>query len=373
MYSDYTKLKFYSLKNIIKRNAQYNIIFGERSNGKTYSVLEYSVKKYIENNEQLAVVRRYQEDFRGKRGQVLFDGIVHNGIIEKLTLGKWTGVYYYASKWYLSKYDEKLKKNIHDDTPFAYAFAISSMEHDKSTNYPNITTILFDEFLSRQGYLADEFILFMNVLSTIIRYRNNVKIFMLGNTVNKYCPYFEEMGLRHIGEMKKGNIDVYSYGNSKLKVAVEYADSIADEKPSDIYFAFDNPKLNMITAGDWELAIYPHLPYKYTPAQIIFTFFIEFTENIVQCEIINNDSDIFIYCHRKTTPFKDKTKDLIFSITPSPAPNIRKRIFQKTNIKLLNNIIYLFNSEKVFYQSNEIGEIVRNYILSSEKYSILSL
>ena len=36
---------------------------------------------------------------------------------------------------------------------------------------------------------------FMNVLSTIIRDRENIKIFMLGNTVNKYCPYFDEMGL----------------------------------------------------------------------------------------------------------------------------------------------------------------------------------
>lgn len=370
--SNYSDLKFYSLKNILKKKAQYNIIFGERSNGKTYSVLEYAIKKYIETGEQLAIVRRFQEDYKGKRGQVLFDAIVANGMIKDLTLGKWSSVYYYAGKWYLAKYDEKLKKTIHENNPFAYAFAISSMEHDKSTSYPNITTILFDEFLSRNGYFPDEFVIFMNVLSTIIRYRNNVKIFMLGNTVNKYCPYFAEMGLRHITEMKKGNIDVYTYGNSKLKVAVEYADSIANEKPSDVYFAFDNPKLNMITGGEWELAFYPHLPYKYKPNQILFTFFIEFADDIIQCEIIQNEVDLFIYCHKKTTPIKDRTKDLIFSLIPSPSPNIRKRIFQKTNIKVMNNIIYLFNSNKVFYQSNDIGEIVRNYILSSEKTSIIA-
>lgn len=365
------KLKFYSLKNILAKKAQYNIIFGERSNGKTYSVLEYGIMKYVENGEQLALIRRFKEDFRGKRGQALFDGIVANGLIEKITIGKWKQVYYYGGKWYLAKVDEKLKRVIHEDTPFAYGFALSEMEHDKSTSYPNVTTILFDEFLSRQAYFPDEFVIFMNVLSTIIRHRNNVKIFMLGNTVNKFCPYFAEMGLSHILEMKKGNIDVYSYGDSKLKIAVEYADSIAKSKPSDIYFAFDNPKLNMITEGEWELSIYPHLPYKYNENQILFVFFIEFADNIIQCEIVQNDIDIFIFCHRKTTPIKDRTKDLIFSLTPSPSPNIQRRIFQPTKNKLLKNIIMLFASNKVFYQSNDIGEIVRNYILTSEKNNII--
>ena len=64
--------------------------------------------------------------------------------------------------------------------------------------------------------------MFANVLSTIIRHRNDVKIFMLANTVNKYCPYFKEMGLKHITEMKQGSIDIYTYGSSDLRVAVEY-------------------------------------------------------------------------------------------------------------------------------------------------------
>ena len=62
-------------------------------------------------------------------------------------------------------------------------------------NNPNI---LFDEFITRSMYLPDEFVIFTNVLSTIIRDRNNVKIFMCGNTVNKYCPYYKEMGLNNV-------------------------------------------------------------------------------------------------------------------------------------------------------------------------------
>ena len=245
----FKKQKFYSLDNILSHNATYNVIFGERSNGKTYSVLKLGLENFVNENKQLAIVRRWQDDFTGKRGRTMFDGLVSNGVISELTDGEWTDVYYYGSRWFFCKYDEETQKRITMERPFAYGFSISSMEHDKSTSYPDITTILFDEFLTRTMYLPDEFVLFMNVISTIVRYRTDVKIFMLGNTVNKYCPYFNEMGLTHIKEMNAGDIDLYRYGDSELTVAVEYCLPNKKGKKSDLYFAFDNPKLSMITGG----------------------------------------------------------------------------------------------------------------------------
>lgn len=366
------KFKYYSLDNILSRKAHYNIIFGERSNGKTYACLRYGLSNYVKTGRKMAYVRRFKEDFIGKRGQALFESIVANNEVEKMTGGRWNTIYYYASKWYLAKYDEKLNKMIHEEEPFAYGFALSDMEHDKSTSYPKIDTIIFDEFISRQGYFPDEFVVFMNVISTVVRQRDNVKIFMLGNTVNKYCPYFAEMGLSHIDKMQKSNIDIYTYGTSTLRVAVEYADSIAKKKPSDVYFAFDNPKLNMIKNGEWEIGMYPHLPYKYKPSDIVFEFFIEFNQDIIHCEIINVENDLFCYCHRKTTPIKNRDTDLIFSMIPSPQPNIRTCIFEHAGNKTCYQIAKLFALHKVFYQTNEIGEIVRNYLLESQNMQNIS-
>lgn len=192
------KNKFYSLNEILKINADYNIIFGERSNGKTFAALEYVLKKYVETGEQSAYIRRWREDLRGKRAESLFSGHCSNGLISKLTCEKYNDIVFKSSKWYLSNIDDNGKRTV-DEKPFCFAFCLSEQEHDKSTSFPNITTIIFDEFLTRRYYLPDEFMLFMNVLSTIIRQRDNVKIFMLGNTVNKYCPYFSEMGLKNVG------------------------------------------------------------------------------------------------------------------------------------------------------------------------------
>lgn len=344
----------------MSKDAQYNVIFGERSNGKSYAVLKYGIENYSKTGKQLAIVRRWTDDFTGKRGQTIFDSLVSNGEIVKITGGKWTGVYYYASKWYLCAYDEG--RRISDETPFAYGFSISAMEHDKSTSYPDITTICFDEFLTRSMYLQDEFVLFMNVISTIVRHRTDVKIFMLGNTVNKYCPYFREMGLTHIKEMKPGDIDVYQYGESDLKVAVEYIRPNKAGKESDLYFAFDNPKLNMITGGAWEIDIYPHCPIKFRPADIVFTYFIEFSGDLLQCEVIRHYDITFTFIHRKTTELKHTDTDLIYTTEYSAKPNYRRKITIPRS-RTEEKIAEYYKKDKVFYSDNEVGEIVRNYLI----------
>lgn len=360
------KPKYYSLKNILKENATYNMIIGERSNGKTFAVEEHSLFEYCEYGHQLGLIRRYELDFTGKRGSAMFDAIVANGLVEKYSKGRWNNITYRASRWYLSKYDEDLDKNILDETPFCYAFSLNSGEHDKSTSYPRIKNVLFDEFLTRTGYLNDEFVLFMNILSTIIRQRDDVKIFMCANTVNKYAPYFTEMGLTNVENMKQGTIDVYRYGNTDLTVAVEYCDTNKDGKKSDKYFAFNNPKLQMITGGAWEISIYPHLPMKYTTANIKFKYFVEFGKNLLQCEVIKikdekKRSCWFTYIHRKTTQLKDNKNDIIFSTRHNPSPNWFRKL-GKPSTPLERKLFSFFVQEKVFYQDNEVGEIMRNYL-----------
>lgn len=352
-------MKFYSLKKILSKNAQYNVIFGERSNGKTYSVLEYGLKRYIENGEQLAIVRRWQDDLIGKRGASVFNALVDNGEVTRLTGGEWTGIYYYSSRWYLCR--NSGKKRVLDEKPLAYGFSISTAEHDKSASFPGVTTVLFDEFLTRTMYLPDEFVLFMNVISTIIRQRDNVKIFMLGNTVNKYCPYFAEMGLEHVKNMNPGDIDVYRYGDSDLLVAVEYVKPNKHGKDNDLYFAFDNPKLAMITGGKWEIDIYPHCPEKFTPKDIKFIYFIHFNDDLLQCEIIVKKDCTFTFIHRKTTPLKGDN-DLVYDPDYYPGP-LKRRKITKPVLPVEQKIVWYFKAEKVFYQDNEVGEIVRNYLL----------
>lgn len=364
------KMKFYSLTPILEKNADYNVIFGERSNGKTYAVLEYGLKRYLQTGEQMAYIRRWREDLRGKRADSLFANHVNNGLIEKLTCGKFNEVFYMSGKWWLSSYNPETKKRIPDDKPFCFGFCLSEQEHDKSSSFPGVTTIVFDEFLTRRYYLPDEFMLFMNVLSTIIRQRDNVKVFMLGNTVNKYCPYFAEMGLKQVGVMEQGTIDIYRFGEHGATVAVEYTASVVKHKASNKYFCFDNQNLEMITGGKWELAVYPHLPVKYKPKDVEFIYFIVFGDVILQANVIQVEDQNFTYIHAKTTPIKDPEESLIYSLEMNGKPNYKRRLIS-TATELERRVAMYYATDKVFYQNNEIGEIVRNYIMTSQKNNII--
>lgn len=354
-------MKYYSLNKINKKNATYNVIFGERSNGKTYATLKQVLENYFSDGSQFAYIRRWSVDVQPKRMNNLFNAIIEDGYLEKLSGGKFTAIFYRTGRFYLCTYNDKGKPIYNEEDIIGYAFSLSENEHNKANSYPKVTTIIFDEFLTNKIYLPDEFILFMNTVSTIVRQRTNVKIYMLGNTVNKFCPYFKEMGLTNILSMKQGTIDVYTYGETRLKVAVEYADSKKKFKKNNFYFAFNNPKLKMITGGAWELNIYPHAPVKWLPKNIIFTYFIDFNDSLYQCEIINKDANVFTYIHEKTTPLKNPDKDIIYTLDYNPKINYNVNILKPLN-DYQNKITWFYTHDRVYYQNNNVGDAINNYL-----------
>ena len=261
-----TKFKFYDIRRLFAAypNCQYYVVIGERSNGKTFSALDYCLENYINKGETFAYVRRFAEDTKKSMMNQMFSGHENMGRVVGITNNEWTGIDCTASTFRFMRQDEERKTPTYSD-PIGYVFSIAQSQRYKSISYPTVTTIVFDEFMSRQGYLPNEFAQFTELLSTIIRQRENIRVILLGNTVNKYCPYFEQMGLNHVSEQEQGTTEIYSYGNSDLKVAVEYCKHEKGTKGGLTYFAFDNPQLEMIRSGAWEMAIYPHLEHGYKP------------------------------------------------------------------------------------------------------------
>lgn len=354
-------MKFYSLKPILKRKAVYNVIIGERSNGKTFACLKLALQNYFEKGEQFAYIRRWSTDVKPARLNQLFASVIDAGFLEKLSNGNYQTIIYKSGRFYLANYNEEGKPIYSDTDVLGFAMSLNESEHLKSISFPEVTMIIFDEFLSN-NYLINEFMLFMNVISTIVRQRTNVKIFMLGNTVSKYSPYFKELGLTNVLKMKQGTIDVYTYGDSKLSVAVEYCASLEKSKKNNFYFAFDNPRLKMITGGSWELGIFPHKPCDFKKDDIKFVYFIEFNDQVYQCEIVFLPTQTFTFIHKKTTPIKPYSK--VYSLIPNPS------YFYSTSIKrpkdeLESKIYWYFANDKVFYQDNDVGNAIQNFLKNS--------
>ena len=339
----------------------YIIVYGERSNGKTFAALLCALVRYVLYGELFAIVRRWDEDFKPKSVNRLFGGLEKCGVIEYLSGGEYTHIIHRSRMFYLASWDEEGNEVI-SPQPIGFAFALTGMEHDKGGTYPpNVTSIIFDEFLTRGMYLPDEMALFANVISTVVRDDGEAKIWMLGNTVSRYCPYFREMGLRHIREMEIGGIQEYTGTRKDCTIVVHWADGLPGGKATDKYFAFDNPKLEMITEGKFETAIYPHLPFEISEADKVYTFFVWFFDDLLRGDVISKNGSEFIFFTPKTTELKYPDSDLIYSNRDDPRPNWRRRInrpFTDAEKAILN----LIRAEKVFYLDNECGEVMRTYL-----------
>lgn len=353
--------QYYDRTEIDKTEASYRMIMGQRSNGKTYSVLKTIIENYLNNGERAAYIRRYGEEITPRNIQLLFTPFL--GLIEELSEGKWNNVYYRAGCFYLIRSDEEGDTIAKDTTPFCITRAINTWETTKGQDAGELSLICFDEFATRDAYLRDEFIKFCNLLSSLIRDRDNVVIYMLANTVNKYCPYFKEMGLGDVSQMEQGSIRVYNFGQSDLRVAVEYCSPVkATEKVASKLFAFDNPQLEMVKNGKWEIKNYARPPYPILDYMVLKDFYILFNEQLIKGKVVHWNKDIFIFFHRQT-------KDIqIDELTPFYTDEFSSSICHVRDLrdcptelhKIIKNLI-LKNS--ICFSDNEVGEIVRNWLI----------
>lgn len=93
---------------------------------------------------------------------------------------------------------------------------LSTAQDLKSSNFSNVKTIIFDEFIIEDGqkkyYLNNEVFVFLNLLETIARMRD-VRVFLLGNAVTTANPYFLYFNLH----LPKNN-DIALFNNNSILI-----------------------------------------------------------------------------------------------------------------------------------------------------------
>lgn len=209
--------------------AKIRIIFGQRANGKTYQVLK-KILDNSKNGECGLYVRRWSDDLKISNIANMF-----------------------------SKHDNTIKYFQHafyrDKNVVCYTAALTQSEHFKGTTLPEtLTTILLDEFLPEKRELPNEFAHWQSVISTAVRDRTNVNIYLCGNTVRRVSTYFTHYGI-DISKLKKGAISlikVKQKDGSIIKIAVEWCDKNCEvTRNKNLYFV-DIAAQNMIIDGDFE-------------------------------------------------------------------------------------------------------------------------
>lgn len=360
--------EYYNIEPIDKTNATYRLIIGQRSNGKTYSACKHIIENYITKGERGAYIRRYDEDITPKNIQSLFDP--HLDFIKTMTNEEYNCISYRAKEFHLCYMDDEGKILYKDPEAFCVTASINTAEHTKGQDRGVINTIIFDEFMTREGYLNNEFVKYCNILSSLIRTRDTCIIYMLANTVNRYCPYFKEMGLKDVENMPQGEIYLYHYGNADLTVAVEYCSPVrATEKVASKFFAFDNPQLEMITNGAWELMMYPRAPYKIFEEDIFRRFYVEFGGQLLCCEIIKRKKDLFIFVHLQTKDVDITDHDVLYT-DEFTSSMLHCRFLKDCPTELHKLIKNLILKKSICFSTNEVGELFRNWLIETQNIKL---
>lgn len=253
------EIKWYRLDNILKNDGQYYVIIGERSNGKSYALNEYILDKFFQTGEQFVYVKRYDEDIKKKYMQEVFPPL------EKYILEKYgKRIKFYQGQWLA--YNDGESGKLSDCEVMGFAMSLAQANRYKGTAYPHVTTILFEEFMSIDcSYIPDEINMFLNLVSTVVRYRTNVKVFMLANTISKYSPYFSALGLK-AHRINKGSVVTKTFTDKrgfKTKFIIERTENVnvfdnKDNAEKIVYNIFGNSGVGaMITTGDFEVHSYP--------------------------------------------------------------------------------------------------------------------
>lgn len=376
-----TSERYYSSKNIRKLKAVYNVIYGKRSKGKTYDMLYNILSDYWAARKkgelcQAIYLRRWDTDIKTINMSSVCNNLICNGegenAIEKITEGQYNSVRYWQQQWYLSKTDPETGLANKDAQPFMIAIALNTWGHSKGSSFPFVKTLWFEEFVAVKGdrYMSGEFVAFNNFLSTVVRKRTDLTIWMTGNNIDMYCPYWDEMGLTRVREQEQGTIDTYKLGRSGKVIAVERTKDTGVWKDSEInndfYFAFSNPELKMITDGDWEIGMYPLQEEDIRPCDVCGRFFILFKGQKMQCDIVSSAGAAYIYVHRDMDPLDpiDEDYDLIYTTDVCIKPNYR-RSFNHGMTEAESIIRQLINMGKILYDSNITGDAFEAYIKHS--------
>ena len=290
------KDNYYHIDEVLSHNGHYSIIYGERSNGKSYSAKDFALKHFVETGMKFIYLRRFEADItKAYNTQYLSDSSVNQLFGDNFILNDKAGKIYVED----TTEDKELKK---DPVHVGYIRALSNAQRYSSGAYLDCDVIIFEEFVSLKGeYLPFEFELFMHFVSTVAR-RRNITVILIGNSLSRLCPYFREFQLTHILDQKEGTIDEYYIDNESdtpTKIVVQFADH-SEVKTSSMFFGTN---AEMTNQGKWHTRPMPHLPSPIDEWHIGYTFYLKYHDFKYSVKYItNNIGDFALYVEEWDKP-----------------------------------------------------------------------
>ncbi|AZU99791.1 terminase [Bacillus phage DK3] len=168
---DKMKDLYYNPQKMLSYNRIMNFVIGARGIGKTYSMKKYVINRFLKTGAQFIYLRMYKTDL--KKVSQLFNDVQQEFPDTKLEVK--------GREFYIN------------GQLAGWAIPISAWQSFKGGSYPNVETVVFDEFIREKdtvGYPPNVVESLLNICDTVIRNRDNFRCVCLSNSVSVVNPYF---------------------------------------------------------------------------------------------------------------------------------------------------------------------------------------
>lgn len=176
-------MAWYNFDRINSYNSFFHFVLTNRGFGKSYGAKKRCIDRFLKYGEQFIYVRRYKTEL--KKIYKYFEDI--------------------QDKYKGHEFQVKGRTFYIDGKVCGYAIPLSTSLIEKSNPYPKVCTIIYDEFIIDKGhlrYLENEVEVMLELVSTICRTRDNVRVYFLANNVSEVNPYFTYFNIK----LPEGNI-----------------------------------------------------------------------------------------------------------------------------------------------------------------------
>ena len=371
------KIVYYNLDLLDSEGANINICYGERSNGKSYQLKHKKginqflngghryissylhkdkvIKNSLESGYRFILMRRLKEELTPAYIEQYFQDVDVAG----LTDGEYNCITTYRKQIFLGRYDHETGKT-ERGKKIGYAAALSTEQNYAGGSYLDVSDIIFEEFMSRTAYLPDESNKLMNFYSTIDRKRGFVKLWLVGNSISRICPYIYDWGLYDtVKNLKQGEItslwlptgDIDDDGNEiEVKIAIEFC-----KESGRTSFVIGSHK-TMLNKGEWQSDPQPHLPKSYKCYKMLYRIGFQYKTYkwLAEYLIDNETKDVCWFIYPYSSEFKDDI--LVFSDVIKTSRYYQRDIYNPS-IKndMIIKLLQTFKENMIFYSDDLCG------------------
>ena len=239
-------------------------IIGGKGTGKTYGCIDYAIKQFFANNNRpFFYCRRYDKTFT----ESLCGNLIHKHKQDIINLsgGKYNAARLYGKVFSVCR--EMTGPNGETKrigkVPIAFCRSLNNIETETGDDKGKISCVIYDEFLTRNTELKDEFNKLMILHNNATRNRTEYfcPTFLLGNTVSRDSVVAQHFGIR-LRDLKRG-LNVLTNSKGQARIILYYTPETARnvEAAATYYDRFENDRINMISRGDWTLGSYKVAAY----------------------------------------------------------------------------------------------------------------